>query len=435
MSTNIPEWKRKYFEKVASQDAITCTWYRLLDVGELYARYVWMQLPLFDLYQLGIGLEFSMLPYEFQPFAVDFDYSMPNMDELMQGIWVNFTPIVYELEFPWSFDWDEFNNFLFDISLFRIPMRKAKYGKAKFFGYIYDPSLAREYIAEAFSRLRLIRKPDLSWKTAIETVSEVIKISDVAVYEIVSRFFLLSSAQDNSFCLGLSLLGSGRLNGTPDGGAVIPFITPEGEIKEVKYWTLENLMFGFILGITPLGYGVLTPKTPMFKMEEGKKNPEILDFIMNKARKSINRLTLTTWAYSNYNKPEEMVNFHKSEKTDYWASIQYIRTFIENLVYNAIAHIVKNPVLIRQYQNAVLQAVAWKSKRHHWGFKPFRDTPEKDFKEWWVLHWKEMGLDEALLRDLYDRIEPYIEHWRQVKYDTGARLRTIRRRRAFSPYL
>lgn len=435
MSDEVQEWKRKYFEKVASQDAITCTWYRLLDIESLFARYVWMQIPMFDLYQLGIGLEFSMLPYEFQPFAVDYNYSMPNMDELMQGIWANFDKIIYELEFPWSFNWDELNNFLFDVNLFKIPMRKAKYGKAKFFGYKYDPTLAREYMAEAFTRLRLLRKTDLSWKTATETVSEVIKISEIAVYEIVSRYFLLSSAQDNSFCLGLSLLGTGRLNSTTDGGAVIPFITYEGEIKEVKYWTLENLLYGFILGITPLGYGVLTPKTPMFKMEDGKKNPEILSFIMRKARKAIHNVTLTTWAYSNYNKPNEMTNFNKSEKVDYWSSIQYIRTQIERMVYNAVYNIVKNPVLIRQYQNAVLQAIAWKAKRHHWGYKPFRDTPEEKFKEWWVLHWKEMYLDENILNQLYGAIEPWVERWRQNKYDIGESIRTIRRRLSFSSHL
>lgn len=426
--------KEKYFDKVASQSAITCTWYRLLDTQDLFAKYVWMQLPLFDLYQLGIGLEFSILPYEFQPFSIDFEYSMPNMDELMQGIWANFDKIIYEIEFPWSFNWDGLNESTFQPKFRVFGRRKAKYGRAKFSGYYYDPPLSREYIAEAFSKLRLIRKPDISWKTCLEQLADAIDIDPMAVYEVISRFLLLSSAQDNSFCLGLSLLGTGRLNWTGD-GAIIPYVTPEGEIKQVKYWTLENLMFGFILGITPLGYGVLTPRKTMFEMEDNKKNPEILSFMLNKARGVINRHTLTTWAYTNYNKPEEMTNFHKSEKVAMHDLIQTQRRVIENMVEESIANIVKNQVLLRQYKNAVLQAIAWKSKRHKWGFKPFKDTPEQQFKEWWIEHWKGMGLNETILNQLYDRLLPILDRIRETKVSVGESVRKKRRMLAFSPHL
>jgi len=70
-----------------------------------------------------------------------------------------------------------------------------------------------------------------------------------------------------------------------------------------------------------------------------------------------------------------------------------------------------------------------------WGYRPFRNTPEEQFKEWWVLHWKEMGLDETILRRLYDYITPWLDRIREVKQRIGASVRLRRRMLAFSPHL
>jgi hypothetical protein len=427
--------KEKYFEKTTSQSAITLTWYRLLDIESMFAQYVWMQLPLFDLNQLGIGLLFQMLPIEFQPFTIDFEYLAPDMDELMQGIWANFNKIDYSIEFPWMKNWESSIKTMFEPEFWTIVNKKARYGSAKFYGFFYDPTLQRDYIAQTYHKLRLLRKPDVSWKTALEALSKAVDISDIVNQVVVSRYTLMASAQDESFCLGLGILGRSKLNGTVENGAKIPYVDPEGNLIEVTYYTLENLQFGFILGVTPLGYGILTPKTPMYKMEDGKKNPEIIRIVMNKTRGVINRLTLSTWAYTNYNKPEEMVNFHKNAKADQYGMLQSHRWAIEEWVVNNLPESESmNKVMVRQYQNAVLQAICWKAKRHKWGFKPFEETPEEQYKDWWLGHWEALGCKREVLEMLYKGLEKWVDAYRDLKVGIGESIKKIRRMQAFSPY-
>ncbi|MGB9760024.1 MAG: hypothetical protein ACPLZG_09390, partial [Thermoproteota archaeon] len=216
--------------------------------------------------------------------------------------------------------------------------------------------------------------------------------------------------------------------------AVIPYITPDGRVIEVKFYTLDHLMFGFILGVSKLGFGALLPKESTFYQPEGKKNPEFIEVIKNKVKGIINRQTLSTWSYALYNKPEEMVDYHKSERTEQYDLLQTQRRFIEDWVLSRLPKTVTSKVLVRQYQNAVLQAVGWKTKRHFWGFEPFKDTPEDKFKDWWLANWKAYGLDENILLDLYNNLETIIKAIRDVKTQIGEKVKKTRRILSGSTY-
>jgi len=51
------------------------------------------------------------------------------------------------------------------------------------------------------------------------------------------------------------------------------------EILDVKFRTLDHLQLGFILGVTPLGYGLLLPRESIYQLPGGKENPPIIDVI------------------------------------------------------------------------------------------------------------------------------------------------------------
>jgi len=213
----------------------------------------------------------------------------------------------------------------------------------------------------------------------------------------------------------------------PPALATIPYITPDGRVVDVKISTLDHAMFGFILGVSKLGFGVLLPKTSTFYQKNSKLNPIFLDMVKNKVKGIINRQSLSAWSYALYNKPEEMVDYHKSDRTSQYDLIQTQRRFIEDWVANRLPKTVTSKVMIRQYQNAVLQAIGWKTKRHSWGYAPFKNTPEDQFKDWWVANWKAQGLDENILLDLYNNLESIIQAIRNLKQSIGESVKKTRR--------
>lgn len=207
--------KEMYFRKVLSQNAITVNWQRILDGSKLFAEYIWLNIPIFDLSQLGLNILLSTLPYEWQPFSVDFKFEPPTIDEAMQGIWANFEPIHYEIEIPWTYSIEEFIKELFkpeyrkDVT--RVVKTKAYYGVSTYEGYIYDPTLGREFSTKTFHRFRLESKPDPSFVQTSNILADKMDIGRMVPEEVLARLRLLVSAQENAFVLGLGVLGKSRL--------------------------------------------------------------------------------------------------------------------------------------------------------------------------------------------------------------------------------
>lgn len=428
--------KRKYHEKVLSDDGVYTTWIRNLQVSEIFAEYVWLQFSVFDLNQLGLGLVHSILPIEYEPLIVNFEFETPSTEETLQGIWAKFKPVRYDLMYKWMTDFRYYvlENIKeeFQSTLLQMMPEKAKYGVTRYGMGIYDPVVVREFLRATFHKLRLLRKPDVSWLDTMRQVVETLDLTRVTDKHIFNRMSLLFSAQTNAFVLGLSLLGKAKLTETKDGWGVIPMIDADGNLLEVKFRTLDHLQMGFILGITPLGMGFLMPKESIYKLKDGKKNPPIIDFVSKKIKDIISRLSLSTWSYSNYNKPEEMADYHKSDRTTQYDLLQTQRRFIEEWVRARIPADEANPVKIRQYQNAVLQLVAWKAKRHRWGFGGWKAMTEDEFKSWWLEHWSSQGLKREVLERLYEGAKIWLSHIRDQKIRLGEKIKRSRLRLAMS---
>jgi len=428
--------KQKYYEKTASESGIYLTWLRLLDVAPLFADYIWLQLSVFDLSQLGLGLLFDILPADFKPYSIDFRYVTPNLDELLQGIWAKFEPVDYPTEYLWTVDWEKWaeENLKPEYiePILRMRQKAGRYGETDYGISHFDPILAREFLRATFYKLRLLRTPDLTWKEIVQQVCEFLKMAGITNDLIWNKLMLHFSAQINSFVLGLSILGRSRLPEMQGDYSIIPFIDREGRVYDIKFRTLDHLQIGFILGITPLGYGVLLPKESIYRLIEGKKNPPIIKVLMDKLMGMKYRITLSTWAYPNYNRPEEMINRHKSDKTAQYDLLQTQRRIIENWVHERIPPQERNLLRIRMYQNAVLQAVGWKAKRHKWGYDAWRHMTETDFREWWLSHWEAKGLSKATLQALYEGMEIWVEPLRNAKLRLGNKVNQARKRLALA---
>lgn len=415
--------KHKYHDKVASDNAIYLTWIRNLDIVPIFARYVWLQLSVFDLSELGLGLLYNMLPIEFEPYMIDFEAVLPSIEEILQGIWMKFEEIKYEIEYEWLANWkdllDENVESPYNEDLLKKMLEKGKYDITPIGKGYCDPIPQREFLRATFHKLRLLRTPDITWLSDMEDVTEVLKMTDITDEHTYNRIMLLFTAQKNAFVLGLSPLGVGRLTETKDGWGILPFIDYKQEVHEIKFYSLDQLQIGLILGITPLGYGALLVRRSVYKLPEGYKNPPIISIMDKKIRGTIRRLPLSAWAYSNYNKPEEMTNVHASDKTAQYDLLQTQRRQIEKWVETQIPSEERNAIKVRQYKNAVLQAICWRAKRHKWGFKSWKTMTEEEFKQWWLNHWGAQGLKIPVLNNLYEGMKRWISHIQAQKLKVG----------------
>ena len=96
--------KKKFWAKVLSQDAISITFQRSLDLQKVFADYIWLQVSAFDLSQLGLGLTNNIAPVDMQPLSIDYKAELALVNETLQGIWMNFTPVDYGELYPWMKD-------------------------------------------------------------------------------------------------------------------------------------------------------------------------------------------------------------------------------------------------------------------------------------------------------------------------------------------
>jgi len=428
--------KEKYHQKTLSEDAIYLTWIRNLDVEPVFADYAWMQLSVFDLSELGLGLLYNILPIDYEPYSIDFTYVTPTPDETLQGIWAKFEPVDFARLYVWTTDYREYilENFKeeYQADLIAMTAEKAIYGITPYARGLYDPIIAREFLRATFHKLRLLRTPDMTWRTMVEHIADYLVMIGVTDDNVFNRIMMLFSAQTQSFVLGLGMLGRSRLSETEGDYAKIPLLDAQGYVHDLKFRALDHLQFGFILGVTPLGYGLLLPKESIYKMPEGKKNPSIIKVMTEKIRGMIHRLTLSTWAYSNYNRPEEMMDYHKSDRANQYDLLQSQRRLIESWVYVRIPPEESNLVRIRQYQNAVLQCICFRAKRHKWGFQSWRHMTEDQFYEWWLDYWTKQGLTRETLKDLYQQAKIWLIRLRSDKTAIGEKIKKRRKQLALT---
>uniref|UniRef100_A0A7J3JQ13 Uncharacterized protein n=1 Tax=Ignisphaera aggregans TaxID=334771 RepID=A0A7J3JQ13_9CREN len=422
--------KEKYFKKILSSEGFLDTWDRFFQMHNFNVREFYLQVLPFDLTQLGVGLMFLMNPIELEPLTLLNEMSFPSIDELLQGIWINFEAFNFSIEFPefyFNFDFIFFNfNFDFIFNFMHSCKLIAKFGTGVFGLSVFDPYLMTEYLRSGIYKSRLQHTVDSTFFNKNELLQELSNAPRQSDDILNSRYLILRSAQTSSFTLGLSPLGSARFSKKENGLAKIPAEDANGNPVEITFTNLEELMFGLYLGIIPLGYGCTIPPGLVFAFEDGKKMPKFFKYLDKKMKTILRQTIFTPWAYRNYHKPEEDLSPHKSARTCQYHSLQTQRLAIERIVESNIPPEERNPVRIRQYQNAVLQLISHPAKRHFWGFKMY-ELMGDDFKTFWLDYWQRQGLNKSTLEHLYEVIKPCLNQLRREKLYTGSLVRKERR--------
>jgi hypothetical protein len=127
-----------------------------------------------------------------------------------------------------------------------------------------------------------------------------------------------------------------------------------------------------------------------------------------------------------------MQDYHASERTQTYMEWHYLRRQIEDWTLKQLGDEARDPMRIRQYQNAMLMLVSWQAKRHKWGYNLFQKMTEDQFFYWWVEYWKSQGLNEAMLKGLYEGFKIWLKPIREKKLYLGMKTQLSRRRLALT---
>ncbi len=441
IASELRRQKAKYHAKTISDGALYAGWLRGFDMLDLLPFYVWLEIPPLNFAGFSMSLTFDIPPIDVEPINVDFQVQLPELEELLQGILVDIQPIDLSELYEWLASVDDFvyANFPQPIAdqIIGSRLRKGVYGETPYSQSYYDPVAVREFLRSTFLRLAKERRTVKQLRDDMASIAERLNLVETLPRLVFNRIMLTTMAQEQTMILGYGVLGVSRLAPRGSDLAKVTIVDYDLEAVEAKFTTLDHLQYGMILGLTPLGTGYLLPRESVYKREEKQlqqlhateAGPQMVDMVAYKARRILRTYSHTPLAFANYSRPDERLDYLRSERADQWMILQALRYHVESLVDNILAG-EDNPVRIRMYKSAALQLIAARAKRHRWGYRGYQAMSEDEFRDHWLQHWSSMGLDPAKLTIIYQALQPVIDELRWWKWKQGARLRRTRYRLA-----
>ncbi len=431
--------KRKYHEKELSIDAELSLLFRSFQIYDFMLDIANFLIPEFNFSSLISSVLFDVSLFDLEPFNLEFDWRMPTLDEWLRGV-----SIVFEKTTPWCATGVE--EFIekniepeYAATIQETRVEKGYYGISRYGQCYYDPTAAREIIKTTFLTFFKKHAPFATRRKAIEEAAKALNINLEIVKSVYNRISMIVSAHTECFVLGYGLLGKSKLcasvTHSPQFG-VVPFIDFDGNYREAMVTNLSQIQWGFILGVSALGYGVLAPAEDMYMnpptevapgvFEPG--SPEIVKCICEKVDRFRRRAMLTPLAFTNYVTGDEAADYTKCERTEVWGELMATRYSIEleidGLLRNTMPYL--DPFERRKYISAALQLLGHRAKRHEWGYKPFEAMTDEEFKNWWIGLWQAQGLKPEILNTIYETVKTWLPQLLRKKLELGQRLRLQR---------
>ena len=415
--------KRKYHAKLLTDDAILITFDLSFDTIDLFAEDVWINVDLFTNISISLSLTYDIDLTEIEQLGLTFSIELPTYKEILQGISIKFEKFTLP-EIGTVEDFIRLNiKEEYQEDMLKNKLRKGIYGVTQYGRCYYDPPDVRKFIANTIEKLFHKARSLEYFRNVVDGLKDVMGVKDSVARYIFERLLIIWSAQYRNFILGFGILGYSRLTPRASDEAELDFVNYEGVPIKMKYTTLDHVQCGFILGITPLGYGFLTPRCTVYK----EPSPRFVWWIHDIAFNTIVRYPATAFGVANYNKAEERRDFRRSERADQYMSLQLMRYKIEELVENLLTDEKVSVTEIRQYKNAVLHLLSLRTKRHVWGYKPFKEMSDEELVRWWVDYWSRQGLKPSTLQKILEVIGRWLREWESQKLRLG-KLVQLRRR-------
>jgi len=174
-----------------------------------------------------------------------------------------------------------------------------------------------------------------------------------------------------------------------------------------------------VLGVIPLGFGCTIPREEVYRIETPTQMPKFFYYLDRKIRSMLMRVGYSSLTWANYLSTGERLETHRCSKSTQYHSLQEIRRQVEAIVEDKLPLGERNPVKIRQYKNAMLQLIAYRVKRHKWGYHVYKSISEEEFKQFWLESWVAQGLNKDTLNYLYEVIKPCLSNLRGLSFELG----------------
>jgi len=436
---SLTEEKQLYFNKVLSESAIFNNIQQVRSLFPHFQENTYAQTMYFIWMNISGMFIFSLDPRELEPLDPEYDISLPSQSEWEQGIklkiepvslddtWAKFWQEVFGQLVPpsadfWSFVQGFFNEQYWDDLLKRfygkLIVGVTKYGE----GYV-DPQAVRDFLRATLYKMHNQRIDFPRTRDLFAQVAEQFGIEEGVVEALYNRFALHFQSLFTTFFLGYNLLGISPLAKRGSDATVVPVVTWRGEEAEAHARLWQDVNVGFILGVTPLGYGLLLPPEDIYRYVTDKLLAPVVAFTDWKAKRQLQRFPATPAGFANYQRPDETLSPFNNERLEAWAESRSYADVVAGVADSIAEQAGADPFRRNLYRRAAMMLLGYRKKRHQWGYDAWKNMSEDEFKDWWLEYWANQGLDKNILNQIYNNVSVCLTNLRQKSLQAGLKVK------------
>ena len=406
---------------MVSTSAQLANFYRCLDTEDFFLDEAQDLQVDTDYLSFFVSLLWDLSPQELEYLVKTYLIETPTPEEYEAGIVTKIKESTTSVELP------EFSEMLesvdkvieYNMEYFPPRLEKGVYGKSYFDYCYYDPEAQREFLKSAIFKEYVRSRTWQEFYQRLKELAKTVGVSEGVALSVYYLFAIYNAIKYQTFTLGISVLGRSKMQ--PEKGKPIRLLIPthDGRTVEIKVKTVEQALFGFVLGVSVLGTRFLMTDKPHFK----KGIVPMVQYVLSKLRKSRDKYIHTAFTFANYEPPEGQLHIEKSYRADQYASLMLLKMQIENIVEAHLSKYNLTTFMLRQYKHAILHLLGLRKKRHGMGWKIWEYMDDERYVNWWLDFWSRKGLNREILKELYEKVKKWIPEWRRIKLKYQSRLK------------
>jgi len=432
-SLRLGSQKRKYFDKELTEEGLWALLSRMYQASDaIFFDTYWLSL-MEMLLSLSLVADFGLGLTDFPLFDLEFEFELPSIDDFLKGTYfileeLSLEDIFEEFYGVWEIlDWDATMRYFFkfpipplfpgamfswaiyevtnydesyyapaDVSDIYSPEFWATFGKAA-----QLPSLQPLYYTITNVLLPMVK--EMSSAPHVKALLTALSKDAKTVNVLATRVDLLEKVLENGLFLGFNLLGYSKFAPKVEMGGKKYAKVDLGNGKFLYLDTLDRLLWGFILGVTPLGFGRFVPAEYTVFRETA---PHFARF---RAMKQFSRF-ISPWSPLLFREtPERMRSVHTSRRAHKYGAGRAAARVLARRIWRMFRDR-RDAFYVNSLVRAAFDAAFALRVGHRRSQEWKAQLSDERFKEAWMAKWAAMGLDRGDL----ERVWEVVVAWRKA---------------------